>query len=152
MSLEKDTFLSTQTIKDSSGTDLNFINKVIFYNDEFKFLCSRIFRNGDWKKQLFEYNFNEKNMLSNVNITNPTVNGVVHPSITVPTVMIEGYQYTMFTYYIAKTDKLDLAKTNYYWYSCEEITEYIKVNEFTSTSINNLRRFFELLLENKNKV
>ncbi len=152
MPIEKDNFLSTQTIRDSSGTDLNFVNKIIFYNDEFKFLCSRIFASGVWKKQLFEYSYNEKNMVSNINITNPNISGIVHPSISVPTVMIEGSQYTMFTYYIAKTDKLNFGKTNYYWYSCDEITEYIKLDEFASASINNLRRFFELLSENKNKV
>ncbi|VAW95568.1 hypothetical protein MNBD_GAMMA22-1806 [hydrothermal vent metagenome] len=145
-------FLSTQTIKDNSGTDLNFINKIIFYTDEFKFLCTRQFINGEWKKQLFEYAFNEKEMLSSIKLKNPNLHAIVHPSVTVPTVKIEGYQYTMFTYYVAKTESQDFSKSNYRWYSCDDIVEFVKQNDFVSDSINNLRRFFELLIEHKNKI
>ncbi len=145
-------FLSTQTIKDSSGIDLNFVNKIIFYTDDFKFLCTRLFKSGEWVKQLFEYNYNGKDMLSSIKLENPKLHGLIHPSVTVPTVMIEGYQYTMFTYYVAKTDNHDFSELNYYWYSCDEIIEFIKKDDFTSNSINNMRRFFELLEENKNIV
>jgi hypothetical protein len=149
MSDKNNSFLSTQTIKDNSGTDLNFVNKIIFYNDDFKFLSTRLFVKGEWKKQLFEYDYNDKEMLSNINLSNPSISAIVNPSITVPTVMIEGFQYTMFTYYIAKTAMQDFSKTNYFWYSCDNIIDFVKKDDFTSNSINNLRRFFELLSESK---
>jgi len=152
MSNDTNQFLSTQSIKDSGGSDLNFINKIIFYTENFKFMSIRLFVNGDWEKQLFEYDFIEKDMLSDLNIINPKISAVVHPSITVPTVMVKEGQYSMYTYYIAKTDKQDFTKTNYCWFSCDEIISMVKDNSFTSSSIYNLRRFIELLAENENKV
>jgi len=145
---ENKAFLSTQTIKDNTGSELSFINKIIFYSDDFNFLTTRYFVNGEWKIKLFEYDYNEKDMIANINIANPVIKAHVHSSITVPTVMIIGSQYTMYTYYIAKTEKLDYSGTNYRWYSFDEIFISIKDGEFTSSSIYNLRRFFELLYDN----
>lgn len=151
MNKDDNKFIPSQTIKDNSGVDLNFINKVIFYNNEFEFLTCKDFKRKEnyWELSFFEYNYTFSSMNSELLVKRPELTATIIPTVTVPTVVVNESDYSMYTYYIAKVINYESTNSQYNWLSSDKIMSHIKEKKFHSECIYNMRRFFELLLEHR---